>query len=186
MSPSIGNVRLRQLQTVGILHEAVKRINRGLALVSRNPDLYRQKAEALAAMGDIALALQNMQKAISLSHPNSPLLQDRLAELHRVHGEQLEKLNEHSTALTAYNKAFKLAPRCKLYTYKRYKLQEVLAVDYIISYRIACLMQLGRYDECLSLTEAELKETPSTISLLVIRAKLKMMFGNVSYEFAIL
>ena len=97
----------------------MKRINRGLALAPRNPDLYRQRAEILVLMGDTTLALQNMQKAISLGHHNSTLLQDRLAELHIVHGEQLEKLNDHSAALTAYDKAHELAPQCKLYTFKR-------------------------------------------------------------------
>ena len=45
--------------------------------------------------------------------------------------------------------------------------------------RITCLMKLGRFDDCLSLTEAELHKSPMNISLLTTRAKLKMMFGNV-------
>ena len=97
----------------------MKRINRGLSLAPRNPDLYRHRAEILVLMGDLALALRNIEKALSLKHPDSTQLLERLADVHALHGGQFERLGDYASALSAYSEASKIAPHCHDYTFKR-------------------------------------------------------------------
>ena len=56
--------------------EAIRRINRALALDTRNPHLYQLRAKALFQCKDYVLAIQNLKKAIRLS-PDNPQLQVR-------------------------------------------------------------------------------------------------------------
>ena len=46
-------------------------------------------------------------------------------------------------------------------------------------YRIACLLSLQRYDECLVMINEELELDTANPDLYVFRAKLNLLFGNV-------
>lgn len=100
--------------------EAVKRLSRALALDPRNPHLYRQRAEALVATGDLPAAIQNVKKALSIGHPEYEQLQEGLARLHTQHGDSLELQGEHSAALEAFTRAGELFPHERRYTIRRY------------------------------------------------------------------
>ena len=51
---------------------------------------------------------------------------------------------------------------------------------YYICHRIACLLSLQRYNECLDMINEELESDNSNPDLYVFRAQLNGLFGNVS------
>ena len=45
-----------------------------------------------------------------------------------------------------------------------------------------CLVALKRYTECLAVIEDELQRSPSNVDLIIARAQLNVLFGDVSDE----
>lgn len=116
---SFRQLEAHKLLDEGRSGEAVKRLSRVLALVPRNAHLYSQRAEALAAMGDLPAAIQNVKKALSLGHPDCEQLRERLARLHIQHGDSLKGQGKHSAALEAFTRAGELFPHERCYTIRR-------------------------------------------------------------------
>ncbi len=46
--------------------------------------------------------------------------------------------------------------------------------------RISCLLSLDRYEECVEMIKQELETDHSNPELYILRAKLKLLFGDVS------
>ncbi len=49
-----------------------------------------------------------------------------------------------------------------------------------IPHRISCLLSLHRYEECVEMIKQELETDHSNPELYILRAKLKLLFGDVS------
>lgn len=142
---------------------AVKRLSRALVLQPRNPSLYQQRAEGYMALGDFSSAIQNLKKALTLTQTEDMEIKDRLVSLYESYGDIFYKQHKYNLAIENYQKAIDLQP-----DQRRYKVK-----------RISCLLHLKDYKQCLSLVENELQIGSPTIELLLIRAHLYLVFGNV-------
>lgn len=107
------------LLSEGKPNEALKRLNRALAIDHRNAQLYSHRAEALVAMSQIPEAIQNVKKAISLGHPDKSLLTIKLATLHEQYGDHFLEQGDQIAALEEFTNAEELCPEERGYSFKK-------------------------------------------------------------------
>ncbi|XP_011402749.2 PREDICTED: tetratricopeptide repeat protein 16-like [Amphimedon queenslandica] len=139
--------------------QAIKRINRALVLNPRDPYLYQLRAKALFQSKDYILAIQNITKALRLA-PSDHLLQEMLAVTHGCYADTLYDQGLYEKALDHYNVVYNVLPH------------------YLIKC-ISCYIHLKDYQPAMTLLKTKISDdVPNKVDLLLMRAKLHLLFGN--------
>ncbi len=164
MKPSFRLQEAQRLQREGDSQSAIKTLTRAIALDRHSASLFLQRAEAHVSLEEYHSAALNYQKALSLRPSEGETIRCRLAAVHALHGQSLVSDSRHDQALGEFDQALVHCPGEKEYVMKR----------------IECLLRIQRYGECLERLEEELATDDTNPQLYLLRAQLKLLFGNVS------
>jgi len=115
---------------------------------------------------------------------------NRLAMAHSMYGKLLQEQGQYDKAHEMFEKASEYRPEDKENITRRWVVihlsekvtNKVDSFTYslpFLSPRMACLLSLQRYEECLAMIKQELLSDNSNPDLYVLRAQINLLFGNV-------
>ena len=156
--------KAERLHNEGDPKQSVKKLTRAIALDPHNAALFKGRAEAHVSLQEYHSGVINFKKALSLSPSEREEIENRLATVHYLHGQALVAEEHYDRALEEFDLALNYHPSQKEY----------------VMQKIDCLLSLQRYRESMEAIERELVADDTNPQLYFLRAKLHMLFGNVS------
>ncbi|XP_007942560.1 tetratricopeptide repeat protein 16 [Orycteropus afer afer] len=138
---------------------AVLLFSRALHLDPRLVDFYALRAEAYIQLCDFSSAVQNLRRAYSFE-PENTKFQERLTLVLHLQGQCLFEQCAYQDALFIFSQASELQPQEPCFRYRC----------------MACLLALGRHQDCLTLVTKELKHGTTNADVYVLRARLYNFF----------
>ncbi|XP_053523619.1 tetratricopeptide repeat protein 16 [Artibeus jamaicensis] len=146
---------------------AVLFFSRALHLDSKLVDSYALRAEAYIQLCDFSSAAQNLRRAYSFQPDNTNFL-ERLTFVLYLQGQCLFEQGAFLDALHVFSQASELQPKKSCFYYRC----------------MACLLALGRHDDCLSLVTEEVNHGTANADIYILRARLYNFFQkpNLCYQ----
>lgn len=145
--------------------EAISRLTKAIALDKENGYLYELRAKLYLSSGDFPSAVVNLRRGLRLAQQQArDRLQSLLCSVYFVYIQSLYDLGCYEEALEVLEVSSWL---------HHFNLQFDLR-------RIMCLSALGNYDKCLEVINVGIRQHGQLPDLLIMRARIRYMFGNLS------
>ena len=164
--------------------EAISRLTKAIALDKSNTYLYELRARIYLSSGDFPSAIVNFRKALCLvqqqQRSSDNIIQSLLCSVYFIYIQNLYDLGCYQEALEVlqasswlhqFNLQFNLR-RCVLY-----HMMMLTNNDHHI--RIMCLSAMSNHDKCLEVINTSICQHGQLPDLLIMRARINYMFGNV-------